>query len=422
MKTTNNAKTKKPINSDLHLRGLTTISPPAKVKIEDSPAQVLASGIDSLNLAIDVHWLSTELFSYLSILKETAKNTRKDTLGFFVLENDKDQWPFQVKPHGKNGYEWMLTNKEFTLVIGSWKRPQSKPSVLAEIRSETLWHLGAENAVEKIIEILLSQGGTRITIKPSRVDLCADVLLLEKFWNIDLIELATTRSTYMAPHFTHKKMTGLSIGRGKLCARLYDKPLEIRQQSKKFWMYDIWGIEEVPKDRKIIRVEFQLRRGSLTELAVNDIDDLFSHHNNLWGYCSQNWLKFQTNPGKHHTQRKTLDWWQIVQNGFLGVQSPTPLIRSKVLHYDIDQNTTQALGHIRSLIAAKIAAQKLDEYVPAEIEDGLKEIIKVVKKTPESEAEFAESIKEKKAKFHRTLLRHINAENERKTLGFPTAK
>nr|WP_320114244.1 hypothetical protein [uncultured Desulfuromonas sp.] len=193
--------------------GLTTISPPAKVKRSGSSPLVLASGIDSLNLAIDVYWGRTELFDYLELLKKSAASTRQDSPGFFEIGSPENKWPFLVRPHGKNGYEWMIYNKEFSFHIGRWTTPQSKPSVLAEIRSETLWHLGAKGAVELIKEILLSQGGTKITLKPSRVDLCVDALFSERTWKVKLIDYATTRSTYMAPHFTHKKMSGISIGR-----------------------------------------------------------------------------------------------------------------------------------------------------------------------------------------------------------------
>lgn len=313
----------------------------------------------------------------------------------------------------------MVYNKEFTFFIGSWRRPQSKPSVLVEIRSETLWHLGAESAIETIIQIILSLGGSRVTLKPSRVDLCVDVLFPEKDWTMQLIELATTRSTNSAPYLMNKRLKGISIGSGKIAARIYDKPLEIRQKSKKYWMYDIWGISEVPEGWKVIRVEFQLRREILKELAINDIDNLFTHYDNAWAYCTQKWLKFQNNPGKHHTQRKTLSWWELIQSGFMGIQKSTPLIRSKALQFDIKQNIVQAVGHLRSIIATQIADYQLDEYVPAEIEDALRPVLKMVKQSEASEAEFAESVKEKIAKVQRTRLRHFKAETERSILGFP---
>ena len=400
--------------------GQVTISPPSKVKNSNSSTKILASGIDTLNLAIDIFWLNNNLFKYLATLKKTAKTTGADEPGSFHIEGHTLKWPFNVKPHGTNGYEWILYNKELTFKVGSWIQPQSRPSVLVEIRSETLWHHGAEKIIKAIILILQSQGGTKITLKPSRVDLCVDMLLPAEKWNNDLIEYAITRSTSKANYLSHNKLTGISIGRGKISARLYDKPLEISQKSKKFWMYDIWEIEEVPEDQKIIRVEFQLRRELLSQLAINDIHDLFLHCDNIWAYCSQQWLKFQTNPEKHHTQRETFEWWNDIQNGFLGVQEPTPLIRSKSVNLDIEQSTNQAIGYMRSIIAARIAALELDDYVPAEIEDALAPIYIKTYGSRSSQAEFAESVRGKIAKYHRVLYRHIDAEKERMKLGFPT--
>ena len=401
--------------------GQVTISPPSKVKSNHTPStKILASGVDSLNIAIDVFWITTDLFKYLADLKQTAKQTGVDEPGSFQIEDHTQKWIFNVRPHGTNGYEWILHNRELTLKIGAWLKPQSRPSVLVEIRSETLWNVGVEKAIDAIVLILKSQGGTRIRLKPSRVDLCADILLPEDRWNIGLIDFAITRSTYTTPHFKHKKLTGISIGKGKISARLYDKPLEITQKSKKLWMYDIWGIKEVPEGWKVIRVEFQLRREILSQLAINDIQDLFLHCDNIWAYCSQNWLKFQTNPDKHHTQRKTFKWWEDIQNGFLGVQEPTPLIRSKSVHFDIEQNTNQTIGHLSSIIAARIVGLELDEHVPAEIEDGLMPILKKINASEASKDEFAESVRRKRAKFYRDLSHHNEAENQRKKLGFPT--
>lgn len=401
-------------------KGQMTISPPSKVKVDPSSTQILASGFDTLNLTIDVFWKNSIFFSLLSGAKERAKETRKDEPLEIPSDSKNYSWKVSVKLHGSNGYEWLISNKEFTLKIGSWRRPQSKPSIVVEIRSETLWHLGPEDAIENIILLLLSQGGSRIAIKPSRVDLCVDILLPEELWGPHLIEYATTRSTYIGPHYTHRKLTGISISKGKISARLYDKPLEIRQQSKKFWMYDIWGIKEVPAGYKIIRVEFQLRREMQTELSIKTLEDLFPHCNKIWAYCAQKWLKFQTNPGKHHTQRKTLPWWKVVQNGFLGVQDPEPLVRSKAIQHDIDASMDQAIGHLRAIICARQANLELDSFVPAEIEDALRPILRKINHTEETKADFSQSVKDKNSKYIRMLQRHLDAEKARKSCSFPT--
>jgi hypothetical protein len=46
-------------------------------------------------------------------------------------------------------------------------------------------------------------------------------------------------------------------------------------------MYDIWKLEDIPKDKKVIRVEFQLRRQAIKEVGIDTIDDLFKHPDNL---------------------------------------------------------------------------------------------------------------------------------------------
>ena len=90
-------------------------------------------------------------------------------------------------------------------------------------------------------------------------------------------------------------MKGISIGKGNISARLYDKPLEIKQQSKKYWMYDVWGINknDLDDNHKIIRVEFQLRRELIKDLGANYFEDLLKGYGKIWAYCTQKWLKFQ---------------------------------------------------------------------------------------------------------------------------------
>ncbi|PLY16769.1 MAG: hypothetical protein C0631_02695 [Sedimenticola sp.] len=417
-----NNQSTNPTRSSLPSGGQTTISPPAKVKLGKTETRPLASGIDSLNLAIDVHWSNTDFFTHLRTAKDQAKKLRADFSIEIPIDGDAEPCPFAVKPHGHDGYEWMLTNREMTLSVGNWQVPQSRPSLFVESRSEALWHLGAEKAIEKIKNLILANGGTKVEIKPSRVDLCVDALLPDPIWTPDLKVYASTRATNIGAYDTHRKLNGIAIGQGALLARLYDKPLEIRQKSKKFWMYDIWDIKDVPEGMKIIRIEFQLRREKIKELGINDISELLMHIDNIWGYCTQKWLRFEDNPGKHHTQRKTFDWWVAIQNGFLGIQQPEPLIRSKALNFDLDQNIAQALGHTCSIIATLQARLELDSEVPAEIEDGLQVLQRLVKRSEESVSEFAESVNKKRVKVYRSIDQHAIAQQKRQLYGFPKGK
>ena len=64
--------------------------------------------------------------------------------------------------------------------------------------------------------------------------------------------------------------------------------------------------------------------------------------------------------GKHHNQRKTLDWWKAVQNGFMGVQEPTPGIREKAIKEDAKQLRAQIVGLTSSLTAIEMEKRKVD--------------------------------------------------------------
>ena len=110
--------------------GLTTISPPAKISCDDSGEfKALTSGVDTLVLAIDITWNESNIFLYLEELKEKAKASNEDCAGTINIPG-AGEWPFLVKPYGTNGYEWLLTGNGFTLSVGNWLEPISRPSTI----------------------------------------------------------------------------------------------------------------------------------------------------------------------------------------------------------------------------------------------------------------------------------------------------
>ncbi|MBW2636363.1 MAG: hypothetical protein JRC86_02345, partial [Deltaproteobacteria bacterium] len=302
--------------------------PPSNVHeiLNTQDIQVLASGVDSLYLSMQVEWEHADIFDYFASLKNKAREYNTDYQGILNSGHELFEWPFVMKPSGTNGYEWLIKGHEFTLKVGNWMELRDRPSIMLEISSETLWRLGVADAVSRIKSIITNAGADIIEVKLSRVDLCVDVLIPKELWSIQLIDYAVTRATDTDPHYKHRKLTGISIGKGKISARLYNKPLEISQKSKKYWMYDIWGvgIDEVTDDKMIIRVEFQLRREFLKQVELNTVEDLISFESNAWARCTQKWLRFQDGIGKHVSRRKTVPWWKIIQEGYRGAQGATP--------------------------------------------------------------------------------------------------
>lgn len=330
----------------------TTNRRPAKITPEINDAKILASNIDTLVLSFDIFWDEALLFfAELTETKAKAQSENTDIPLSYEVPNPDSNYIFNIKPHGSKGYEWIVVNKEYNMVIGNWKKPQSMPSLVVTIRSETLWRKGPYSAIEFIIDFIKYVGGTIQKIRVSRLDLCVDTLLPSCLWSESLLNYTVTRASYDNTRRNHQQLATIDIGKNHLKARIYDKPLEIQQQSNKTWFYDIWGLNGVPENKKVIRVEFQLRREILKELGIDSVKDLFSKVQNVWSYCTIDWLKFQKNPGKQSRQRKTFGWWKTIQDGFNDIPASIPLIRAKANQADRDMLSYQIIGLLSSFAA-----------------------------------------------------------------------
>jgi hypothetical protein len=362
--------------------------------------KVLVSGVDSLFFSFMIEWKNEELFTYFDELKLKAQSVNADFPGSLKPTNEILEWQFQMLPNGSRGYEWLLIGHDFALKIGKWQDMITRPNIMAEIRSETLWCLGLKESISYLIALLEGIGATIIECKLSRLDLCMDILLPEKLWTMNLVDHAVTYADDKDIRISGRTMTGFYIGAGKILARIYDKVLEIKKKSKKDWMFDVWGIKEVPEKMKVIRVEFQMRREFLNDMHMNTIEDLLTKAPGLWSYCSSDWLKFQDCPLNHHTMRKNLPWWDIVQNNYNGCQKATPLVRDKAVSMDIRQRFVQAAGNISS-IQAIIMEQKKDDREAVGFDECLKNFISRPEIIEVDDIDLAKKIKKKRAKFHR---------------------
>ncbi len=336
--------------------GRTTISPPSKITSEsDQEIKILASNIDTLRLSFDIKWNDPYFFAALKEAKSLAQLGKTDyPLPFLIGEEAFEEYSFDIKPHGSQGYEWILNNPEYSLLVGNWVEPQSRPSLMATIRSENLWYKGPRKAVHFITSFLEKFGAEIVEVKISRLDLCVDSLFPEKLWNEDLLGYRVTRASDTKIFHSNKTLTGIAIGKGMISARLYDKALEIKQQSNKIWFYDVWGLNEVPENKKIIRTEFQLRREAIKQLGIKNVYNLFDLTQEVWAYCTIEWLKFQNSPGKQSHQRKTFGWWKTIQDGLNNIPAGSPLVRKKAIKADQNKLSQQIIGFLSSFAALEL--------------------------------------------------------------------
>lgn len=372
--------------------------------------RVLASGVDSLYITVDIFWRNDSFFKQLAMLK--AEAAAKKCLMPWLLKGEGFEWAFGVAGYGSKGYEWVLTSAEYEVQLGNWMSPGSRPSANIQIHSQTLWLYGVVEAIDRILTLLSCAGAMVKETKASRIDVCVDILLPRSFWNRELEDHIVCYAEKISCHGKREKFSGMTIGQGgPFSARLYDKDREIRQKSKKFWMFDIWQLESVPEECRAVRVEFQLRREAIVELGMNSIWSFVNHPRNVWAYCSRIWLKFQDRPDLHHTQQQTMLFWKTIQDGFLGGQEEQPMLRAKMVNVKRKQISQQLMGQLTSLIALES-----EEFAPElEIEHQLPLVLKSAELIGMDDDSLSEKVRRKQGKYLKDVEKFKNAETQRKS-------
>ncbi len=168
-------------------------------------------------------------------------------------------------------------------------------------------------------------------------------------------------------------------------------------------MYDIWGIESVDDEHRIIRTEFQLRREVLLQLGMGEWDTVLRFYYMIWGYCSTMWLKLVDTASLHHTQQHLMPWWEVVQSGFQGCQEAETLVRDRSVYLDKKQLAAQAIGSLASLLSIDLSPNELKTGDILDLESHLQLALKdAIKNVTYGDKEFTHRMRRKQAKNHRS--------------------
>lgn len=267
----------------------------------------LTCGLDSLDVGISVEWGPwwPDVVRQLDTLKEQAAGTK----GILTADGR-----CLVLPSGKPPtYRWHLQYPDFHLFVGRSQLPQRQtPNVLAKISSKMLWHSSPLGAVAQITSELEQLGGRVRAVKPSRCDLCADLVIPGGFTLDFLLSHRVPKQVKHRHHMSGEALETFYHGAhtSPIQLRIYDKRLEIAKGKTKWWFYKIWGVDiETP----VWRMEFQLRREILKQSGVNTMDDLQARAGGLWKYLTTEWCSFRL-PDDANTSRRTVHpWWKAVQ-------------------------------------------------------------------------------------------------------------
>jgi hypothetical protein len=277
---------------------------------------------------------------------------------------------FEIQPCAARTAPFLLLSENMAVAVNP-APPRGLPTLAIELRSIFLWQLGAHGAHDVALAVgdeladrqpLLTDGGAlgpaTVPLAITRVDLTLDF----QGWTPPSDPTAyTTRASRITPHYDRGKFTGLSIGRGALMARIYDKTLELRSSGKD-WFFDVWRrAPQYDATRPVWRLEFQLRRVGLrsfrlgrNDKRINDFWELAPAAGELWRHCTSRWLALKTRSSR---TRHLLDpaWSRLHSGGFAdGVWNGNP---GNLYRLARETSSSRCLGQLTGYAARFLASE-----------------------------------------------------------------
>lgn len=234
----------------------------------------LVAGLDTVQVAYYLkRTVGAEFdFGALMLVKERLRSNKiRD--GEIVALGD---WSFVVQAYGSgSGYPLVLEHRDFTIECGE----HNTPGFYVTFRSHALWQRGALVLHEEFIEWANSVGLITVGFESlSRVDFTFDYL----FPGADLApDRVVSLSAKDSQYREDGRVQTISFGKGDVVLRIYDKTVEIAQQSEKVWFFDLWGVKE-----NVWRIEWQVRKDVLKRFGIRTFEDLFGGQGDVLRYLA----------------------------------------------------------------------------------------------------------------------------------------
>jgi len=269
-----------------------------------------------------------ELFKGIDSLYVSFKGTLKEGLSEFLREKktlaqsddekkqalatmDIEDHHFEVSDKGARYYSYILVDNWYQIKITDSKK-QTIPTIYVQIKSELLNCLGHEYAMYKLREIVNKLLVLIEEETVSRSDIFVDFVTNADIERIEKQSLVT-KTRKFDKHWDGG-FTGWSLGLGGvISARLYDKTVEMKK-SKKDYLRKTWEKNGWNALQKVWRIEFQLEREFLGQMTLKTYSDLLSKVNDIWRYCTCDWLRLAIDDDtQNRTRWKTDPLWEMIQ-------------------------------------------------------------------------------------------------------------
>ncbi len=358
----------------------------------------LVSNLDMLKLSMWVDWSGSK--NFLSLLEEAKLKAQGDDVDSIPLDLAGFTW--NCHRHSPRTFSFRLQCGDVTLLFNKRKPDSDTPNASLQIGSMSCWAPGYESERKDVLRMLEMFGGAVVRECVSEVHLATDCvglpigslpILDQEYW--------VTRAHKFGAYHDRRKFDGITIGKGDLMLRVYDKVTELKTKSthKQPLFADAWKVPRYDA-QPVTRVEFQIRRDILHEFQPNidTFEDLQANLAGLWRYCTTDWCRLADSPvdRENNNQSKlTLHpWWQEVQGA--DWNGDNSAMRSKrYVQKDEEKLLLQGTGVF-------LSAAAMNGYGPEEIETiiayGQGKYEATVRKLARDKEEFERRLKAKQNK------------------------
>lgn len=305
----------------------------------------------------------------ICILVDIQDFEQQEILGFLKQEKEKallvaasnasakheitiHDFSFQILPNGSQGYAYILHNQGYEVKIAQ-KRATLEAFYPLQVRisSEYLWSYGLAEAWQKIYAWLTETFGKILRHKIYRIDLCCHISGMDLLTNYENCYKGKFKKKQI--HYDGNMPNAITFGsrkNKKIYCRIYNKTLEIQQTKKKLWFREIWKDHELDVENTW-NIEFELKSDMLREFNLIQLQDISSHLQDLWRYCTSDFLIKIDNTCTRKERCPINKEWIEVQNAYNKFISTELIKRNKQIDLDAQALIPSIMGHITSYSA-----------------------------------------------------------------------
>lgn len=314
------------------------------------------SNIDTICLLVDIENYEEnckEILNYLEIEKEKIKSISKDKPTYKHLLSFGNL-NFQLLPNGTKGYSYILQNSGFQINIAQFRsRLENFTPLQVRISSEYLWSFGLSDTWSIIYNWISEIFGNIIGEKVFRLDLCSHISDIDLTSNYQITYKGDFKKKQA--FFNGNRINAIAFGSRKckkIYCRIYNKSLEIQELRHKTWFYPIWKENSMNIDN-VWNIEFELKSEFLRQYNIVTVNDVLTHLQDLWKYCTSQWL-IRVNRTNKRIERCPIDkQWLEIQNNFNSFHSVGLIERKKQIEIDANVLIPNIVGNITSYSARK---------------------------------------------------------------------